>query len=423
MKPTLNQEDVKFGINEKDNSKTIIYILFDGFDTNNGTNHLALTMMEKLMHYGKNVYLVTSHSKGLHPDIPDSLKNNPRFSYSVINRAVVGKQNFIHRYLDGVRYAFKSAKAWRKNIDCVDAIILQSTQTAFWSSMLLHKYAKRKPVIFNSFDVFPDGIYKNGAIKSKLIFKLFHAMQNRLYKNSAYVIAISSDMKNTLKDIGIPEEKIEVVHNWYDDSKIRIINYSDNQFIKKYNIDASKFIVQYAGNFGYNFDYKAVLNVANQLKDKTNIEFHMIGEGGFEENFVTEAQNLGLTNIKFFPWQDQSIISDVYNACDIEFIPLTKQVIFYSYPSKGSLLMACKKAVLYSIESNSDFFRTVNKQKIGFCVDRDSETDAADMLYKLSQDKTLIQQIEENGFEFAHKYLSSSSNMEILNNLIDKLIQ
>jgi len=78
---------------------------------------------------------------------------------------------------------------------------------------------------------------------------------------------------------------------------------------------------------------------------------------------------------------------------------------------------------LYSIESNSDFFRTINEQKIGFCVDRDSETDAADMLYKLSQDKTLIQQIEENGFEFAHKYLSISSNMEILNNLIDKAIK
>lgn len=410
------------GVDEK-TAKTIMYILFDGFDTNNGTNHLALTMMEKLLAYGKNVYLVTSHTKGLHPDIPDSLKNNPKFSYSVIKRDIVGKQNFIHRYLDGVRYAYNAAKEWRKKINSVDAIILQSTQTAYWSSKLLHKYAKTKPVIFNSFDVFPDGIYRNGAIKSKLIFRLFRSMQNKLYKNSAYIIAISYDMKETLKKIGIPEEKIEVVHNWYDDSKIKIINDSDNQFIKKYDIDTSKFIVQYAGNFGYNFDYKAVLKVAELLKDRSNIEFHMIGEGGFEKTFIAEAKNLGLSNIKFFPWQNQSIISDVYNACDIEFIPLTKEVIFYSYPSKGSLLMACKKAVLYSIESDSLFFQTVSEKKIGFCVNRDSVSDAADLLYTLSKDKSLIQQIEENGFEFAQEYLSSSSNMEILNNLINKAIK
>lgn len=414
-----NQESCT--INNIDN-KTVMYILFDGFDTNNGTNHLALTMMEKLMNYGKNVYLVTSHSRGLHPDIPDSLKTNQRFSYSIINRDVVAKQNFVHRYLDGVRYAFNASKAWRKKINNVDAVILQSTQTAFWSSMLLKRYAKRKPVIFNSFDVFPDGIYKNGAIKSKLIYKIFHTMQNKLYKNCSYIIAISPDMKKTLRDIGIPEEKLEIVYNWYDDSKIRIINDSENQFIKKYNIDTSKFIVQYAGNFGYNFDYKAVLKVAEIMKDKTNIEFHMIGEGGFEKDFISEANSLGLTNIKFFPWQDQSIISDVYNACDIEFIPLTKEVIYYSYPSKGSLLMACKKAVLYSIESESTFFKTVNNEKIGFCVSRESANDAANLIYKISQDKSLIQQVEENGFEFAHKYLSSSSNMEILNNLIDKVI-
>lgn len=409
-------------MNMQNDTKTIMYILFDGFDTNNGTNHLALTMMEKLMSYGKNVLLITSHSKGLHPDIPESLKTNPRFSYSIIQRDVVEKQNFIHRYLDGMRYAYRASKVWRKKIDCVDAIILQSTQTAFWSSMLLQKYAKKKPVIFNSFDVFPDGVYQNGAIDSKLIFKIFHLMQKKLYRNSHHIVAISNDMKNSLMKIGVPEHKIEVVYNWFDDSKIKIIKDSENRFIKKYNIDTSKFIVQYAGNFGYNFDYKAVLKVAALLKDKTDIEFHMIGEGGFEKKFINEANSLGLSNIKFFPWQNQDIISDVYNACDIEFIPLTRQVIFYSYPSKGSLLMACKKAVLYAVESESEFFKTINEKKIGFCVDRNSENDIASLLYQLSQNKTLLEEVEENGFEYAHNFLTSMYNMEIFNNIINKII-
>lgn len=399
----------------------IMYILFDGFDTNNGTNHLALTMMERLLDSGKSVYLITSHTKGLHPDIPSSLKENKNFTYSVIQRAVVGKSDFVHRYLDGMKYAINASKEWRKNINSVDAVILQSTQTAVFSMVQLKKYAPKIPVVFNSFDVFPDGVFMNGAIKNKAAFTVLHNLQNIIYKNSKYVIAISEDMKSSLEKIGVPKEKIKVIYNWYDDSKIKVISDSENEFVKKYNIDTKKFIVQYAGNFGYNFDYKAVLNTAEKLLPYGNIEIHMIGEGGFEKIFKEEAKLRKLSNIKFYPWQDQSIISDVYSSCDIEYIPLTKKVIYYSYPSKGSLLMACGKSVLCAIEKNSHYYKMVNEMNIGFCVDRDNPDAAANLIIELSNDPERMRITEANAKEFANKFLSSSYNMKRLNLLLDSI--
>ena len=110
----------------------ILYFIFEGFDTANGTNHLALTTMHTFLDNSINVYLVTSHSKGLFPDIPNSIKNREGFSYSIIQRNKVEKRNFIQRYRDGIEYAYNASKEWKKHIHEIDAVILQSTPTAFF---------------------------------------------------------------------------------------------------------------------------------------------------------------------------------------------------------------------------------------------------------------------------------------------------
>ena len=68
------------------------------------------------------------------------------------------KRNFIQRYRDGIEYAYNASKEWKKHIHEIDAVILQSTPTAFFSVILLKRYLK-KPIIYNNFDVFPDGPY------------------------------------------------------------------------------------------------------------------------------------------------------------------------------------------------------------------------------------------------------------------------
>lgn len=137
-----------------------------------------------------NVYLVTSHSKGLFPDIPNSIKNREGFSYSIIQRNKVEKRNFIQRYRDGIEYAYNASKEWKKHIHEIDAVILQSTPTAFFSAILLKRYLK-KPIIYNNFDVFPDGPYLFGAIKNKMIYTALSAFQNYVYKTSKKIVVIS----------------------------------------------------------------------------------------------------------------------------------------------------------------------------------------------------------------------------------------
>lgn len=387
----------------------VMYFLFEGFDTTNGTNHLALTTMHTMLDNSIDVYLVTSHSKGLFPDIPESIINRKGFTYSIICRDKVEKRKFMQRYIDGMKYAFHASKEWRKHTGEIDAVILQSTHTAVFSAYLLHKYLK-KPIIYNNFDVFPDGPFLFGAINNKLVYRVLAKLQNYVYKVSDRIVVISKDMKSTFISKGIEEKKLVTIPNWYDSSTIKIVDPNDNQFIKKYSVDRSKFIVQYAGNIGYTFNYHAVIEIAKQLKNDCNIEFHIIGTGGFESDFKREAEEYELKNIKFFPWQDSSIINDVYCACDLEIVPLSKGVIWTSFPSKCTLLMACGRTFLCLCEKNSDFYSFVNREKIGICVSRTEYCQVADIIRELSSDRTKMDLLEKNAQKIGEQYYSSAVN-------------
>ena len=356
------------------------------------------------------------------PDIPNSIKNREGFSYSIIQRNKVEKRNFIQRYRDGIEYAYNASKEWKKHIHEIDAVILQSTPTAFFSVILLKRYLK-KPIIYNNFDVFPDGPYLFGAIKNKMIYTALSAFQNYVYKTSKKIVVISEDMKRTFLKKGVEENKLVTIPNWYDSDAIREVGEFENKFIQKYEINRNKFIVQYAGNIGYTFNYQAFIEVAKLLRNEQDIEFHIIGTGGFENEFKEKVINEKLDNIKFFPWQDSSIINDVYSECDIELVPLSRGVIWTSFPSKCTLLMACGRTFLCMCEKESNFYNIVNNEKIGICVERTDYKAAANVIHRLKENKAEIVELASKAKEYGEAVYSSTYNAYKYVDIVKELVE
>lgn len=394
-----------------------MYFAFEGFDNPNGTNHLAIKMIDYLLNEGIEVYLLSSHTRGIDKDIPEILKNRNGFTYDIVNRKVVDKQNFVERYLDGIQYALACKKKWMKQKDNLDAVILQSTPTVFFSSNLMRCFLK-KPVIYNSYDVFPNVAYDTGALRSKLIFSILLKMQKSVYKNSEKIIVISNDMKKTLVKQGVNENKIVEIKNWYDEDTVHAVNLEENRFRKKYNISSDYFWVQYAGNFGYTFNYKFVLDTAERLINEKNIRFQMIGDGAFAQEFKCQAKERKLENIEFFPWQPAEVISDVYSCGDVEFIPLANGVINNSFPSKGSLLMACGKVILCATEAESDYYKMINSSEAGICISNRDVDRAVEAIKKLAEDSAYKKKLEDNAKVFGQKFYSSSENLPKFKSLL-----
>ena len=386
----------------------VMYYTIEGFDTPNANNHLALTMLETFLKSGIEVYLLQSDRSGPDPKIPESLAKYDIFSCDYVKRKPAPKNNFIARYFEGIKYALDSRKIWKQKARDVDVILVQSTYLS-WLSLRLLK-SLHKPIVFSIFDLFPNVVFDVGASSNKLIYNALLKLQNIAYNCSDRIVVITDDVKQKLLARGIDEKKLVKIVNWFDEDKISEIPALDNQFIQRYDLNKDKFYVQYAGNFGFTFNYKYVLQVAEKLKNHPKIILQMIGSGTFESEFKQEATEKGLTNIEFYPWQSLDIISDVYSACSIGFIPLSTGVIGNSYPSKLSLIMACGRTFVTCADMNTHYAKDIKKHEIGICVSDNAPEEAAKAILELYENKNLRNRYADNAKKYTYEQYGSKNN-------------
>lgn len=359
-----------------------ILFLVSTFRKPNPSWHLMKALTEDVLDAGIEVHAIQRGFSDFDmPPFPETILNHKNFSYSEVPCKPVDKRNFVKRYLEAVQYSFRLRKYIKKNND-YDMIFMQSSITSFFILCFARHFAKKRPVIFNNQDMFPGSAVANGSMPQKWMQKIFYAMQRYAYKKATMITAISEDMKLKLMEQGVPEDKIKVIVNWYDDAAVKEIAWEDNRFALQEGMSRDKFYVQYAGTMGTNFNPDIILDVAEKLIDYKDIEFQMIGNGVRKDKFVKDASERGLDNIKFLPLQPQDMVADVYSACSVCLIPLKRGVIGNSVPSKAGLLMACRRVIVNSVDAGCDYGEMFEREKIGFSADiTDADKIAEDILY------------------------------------------
>lgn len=390
----------------------LLYIASIDFYTRpNPSFHLMITMLEDLLNYGIEIKFVGCKEEGLDRHIPEILEINHRFEYHLIECPKVEKSNFIRRYLEGIKYAKAVGKYLKKAISDFDVIFVQSSPTVLYTLYYAKKYANGRKIIYNVQDIFPGSSIASGVMPQKWMQYIFFRLQKIAYRKADVITAISEDMKNKLIEQGVPDDKIKVIVNWFDDSAVHEVSWRNNRFAQKYNMSPELFYVQYAGTMGYVFDYDMVINVAEKLKDQKDIIFQMIGEGSQKEVFIHAAKEKGLENIVFLPLEIQEMVSDVYSACSVCFIPLKKGIIGNSVPSKAGLLMACKRAIITSVDKNSDYYNMINKYA-GIAVNNDNPDGIVQAILHMKNKRDVCKAYGVSGYEYGHELYSRSNNMK-----------
>lgn len=359
-----------------------LFILTSPMDVPSPSWHLMKALLEDILASGIHIHAIQRHyPEAQMPAFPEAILNHENFSYTQIEGKRADRKAFAKRYLSGIPYALQLRKVL-KDQDDYDLIFVQSSPASMFYLLAARSRAKKRPVIYNSQDMFPGSAIANGAMGQKWMQKIFYALQKIAYKNASVITAISEDMKVKLMEQGVPEEKLRVIVNWYDDAAVKEVAWEDNRFVKQENMSPDTFYVQYAGTMGNNFNPEIILDVAALLQDRKDIVFQMIGEGVRKAKFVADAQARGLDNIVFLPLQPQDMVADVYSACSVCLIPLKQGVIGNSVPSKAGLLMACGRVVVNSVDEDSDYYDLFHREQIGFSAGtRDAEKLAKDIVY------------------------------------------
>lgn len=385
----------------------IIYATTEGFDFVTGNTHLNYTMINEMLKRNHSIELIQSSRTG-NIVFPDEFAKDNRIHCTTIKRTPCNKSNFIGRALEEVQYYWHVSKEVKKVTDA-DVIFYQASGFTFFFVYLIRKCGV--PIVLNIQDVFPDSIRTTGVCTNPFILNVFYWLQNRMFKRLAHVTVLSEDMKeNIVNRYSIDPAKVSVVYNWFDEENVREVPLADNKFAKKFDLKKNKFVVQYAGNLGYVLDYNAFIEVGKKLMPYKDIVIQIIGNGSCEQVLKKRAREEKLDNFEFIDLQPLELVTGVYSYCDVCYIPLKKDVIYHSVPSKASIVTACKRPVILVCNTDSQYGKLFEQSQCG-CICSYEEIDrAVEYILRMKSDAAFYEKEKQNSYQLACSKLSSSVN-------------
>lgn len=298
------------------------------------------------------------------------ISNSERIKYKNIPLEVLyGGKMRVHRFslikegknpvLRAMRYFVCGLKQVLYGIFASDAkscsvLFAASTPPIMGATASIVKILTRKNFVYNLQDIFPDSMVGTGlARKGGLIWKIGRVIENFTYRHADKIIVISEDFKKNIMAKGVPEEKIVVVYNWVDQNAVVDVPRNENKLFDKYNLDRSKFYIEYSGNIGLTQNMDMLLEVMEELRSShPDINLVLVGDGAYKAQVERIVADKRLDNVTMIPFQPYEDISQVFSLGDAGLVISKPGVGANSVPSKTWSIMSASRPVLANFDEN-----------------------------------------------------------------------
>lgn len=278
-----------------------------------------------------------------------------------------------------------------------DVAFIDSTPPIQGLKLPIVRLFKRKPVVYNAQDLFPETLSGTGLAKQGgLLWKIGMWVSNVTFRNSDKIIAISEDIKQSIVERGVPEEIVEVVYNWVDEKAVHPVPKEDNPLFEEFDLSCEKFTLVYAGNLGNAQNITILLDAASELPD---VQFAIFGTGGLEEVIRAriEVENKG--NVHLNPLQPIERVKYVYSLGDACIVSCKAGLGGSAMPSKTWSIMSCGRPVLASFDEG-ELKDILEKNKCGIFAHAENVQEFVDAITVLKDNPSRCKEMGENGRQF-----------------------
>lgn len=169
-----------------------------------------------------------------------------------------------------------------------------------------------KPIIFDSYISYYDGLldrHNYSRFHPKLITALLVDRSSAMCAN--VVLTINNEYKNFfINTLGVPSYKMEVLHKGADETI----------FCPRTNLESlekNKFYVTWWGSYIPLHGVEYIIDSAALLKDRGNIEFHLIGNGQLKEKIRQKVKDLNLNNVFFQDSMSRDLLINEISKADV----------------------------------------------------------------------------------------------------------
>ena len=222
--------------------------------------------------------------------------------------------------------------------------------------------ARRAPLVFNVQDVFPDVAVELGMMTNERLISATRRLEKFCYARAATVTVLSEDQKHNVKRK--TSRPVRVIPNFVDTEVVKPSD-RENAYRKEFGLEG-KTVVMYAGNIGLSQSLDLVLEAASALSYEPDLVFVINGDGAQRAGLESKAR--GLSNVRFVDMQPFERVSEVYNAADIQLVPLKRGLARSSVPSKTYSILAVGRPLIASVDEGSEIQRVLEQSGAGIAV-------------------------------------------------------
>ena len=259
------------------------------------------------------------------------------------------------------------------------------------------------------YDTYPDALKNIGISERNPIYTVWEGMNRQIFGKAKDIFTLSESMALQLYEY-VPKERITVIPNWSGSTKFGPVSREENPFIADNELER-KFVVLYSGNIGYTHNVEVLTEVAEKLKEETDICFLFIGEGRKKEELIKMAKQKKLDNCRFMTWQSPDILPYWLSAADLGVVTLNDTTAQLSVPSKTYNLMAAGVALLSIAPETSALAQLIQDHKNGINFNAGQTSEIVDFILQCRNNRNELSVMSENSLKASKNYTYSNAEL------------
>jgi putative colanic acid biosynthesis glycosyltransferase WcaI len=224
----------------------------------------------------------------------------------------------------------------------------------------------RAPLVVISQDVFPEIAVKLGRLENPAVVGILRGLIGFYVRRADRIVVIGETMRARLEDKGAESERIFVIPNWVDTTRI-VPAVKDNKWARERGF-VERFVVMHSGNIGHAQDLDSLVRSTTFLRDLEDLRVAIVGGGARHAALSELVERLEANAVEFLPYQPREMLSLSLSSADLHVVGLAHGLAGYVVPSRVYGILAVGRPVLVAAEEASETAQLIRRVGCGIVV-------------------------------------------------------
>lgn len=272
-----------------------------------------------------------------------------------------------------------------------DVFIASSGPITVGIPALFAKWLRRKPLVFEVRDLWPEGAVAFGIIRNPWIIKTAYWFEKLCYQNSALIIACSPGIQHSII-LRFPATQVITIPNASDVGLFRHADIPQNATIAYQD----KHLFVYTGTLGLIDDCRQILEAAAilQQRQRNDIQILMIGDGKERLELEAKAKADRLVNVSFLGLMPKTKLIAYIRQARASILTV-KPIPFMDHCSPNKMFDAFAAGIPIIQTTRGWIHELIEKEQCGINVAPNDPINFADAIERLADDALLYKKMSE----------------------------